>query len=816
MSELIVANDFSAGLTLSDDPINGRKNGLMRFDSLELSKNGVVRMSGGTVRVLSVFVNTLHTIYTKYLPGVGAFSYSADTSGNVFRVNTSIKTGGSLTRAVFNAAYSYVFGFSGDKRFKDDGTTVTDLGIIKPSAAPTVATTTGSLTGDYEYAQINVLVNGSYRAKSARSAISTITLTAQGTTVTPQNPSVPGSTANEAWIFRRGVNLDIWYRIARVTTFGSFTDNMSDSDALALGITMNDFLLSINSTDTPDPIIGCVGLVYGRMIYFTEKQIIFGDIDSPDSYDSRTTINLGAASGGEIFKWAIIVNKKTILVASNKDVYSLNGTFVQLPDGYLDVSLDGLGVENPSLGIDVALRDNYVFYMSKIGWVACGINGSMVPLCPPNIERMYYREPIGGYGFVHLDPTGATRFSCAISKDKLYGIVKVNLGTVIAPNFIYEMHIYDFIRKYWRIDYFSICPLMLFASEDTYLYGFDDVDKYWKRYDDETAKTLDDGVSSQQTIGFRTCFFDDGKPRNKKDIYTLTLRGHTGSASVGVTVKIAFDGSTSFTTLSPTFKGLTTTEQSWDISGGITDPGQLCKCIQVDISGQVPDFELQDISISYDARPISELHLNFQDLGLDSIDKNYISTLNFIINTNGQNVDFYPVIDGFVQTKSTINTSKKLLASHHFGSAPGGNVWTGYFIAQTTTPFEFYKWLPPTLNYRQPQYVKYVEFTLTELFRYGKLKSLEVRLGINASLTSIPYSIIFDNGTPVTGTLTVVANQENIYSIPLPKTTAGSILILQLGATSITFSPIYARVLVVKSGKDTEEQWIALNQGLIK
>src|SRR6267378_6261559 len=134
MAEFLI-NDWSQGLISSDDDVNGRKNGFLRMDNVELDQNGAITLTGGTVKLDAVYANTIHTIFSKFL-GVGTpespqYRYAADVNGNIFRsnvTNTNIGTGGSTTRACFLAVLEYVLIASGAKRLKDDGTTVTNLG----------------------------------------------------------------------------------------------------------------------------------------------------------------------------------------------------------------------------------------------------------------------------------------------------------------------------------------------------------------------------------------------------------------------------------------------------------------------------------------------------------------------------------------------------------------------------------------------------------------------------------------------------------------------------------------------------------------
>jgi hypothetical protein len=822
MPEVFNWNDFSAGWCPSDDALNGRKNGLLRMENVELDLNGAIQMSGGTTRQLSVFTNTLHTIYQKYINGT-PYIYSADTTGLVFRGNTQIETGGSATRACFNAAYNYVFGFSGNKRFKDDGTTATDLGIIGPSAGPTVVVgAAGILTGDYEYCQVNVLVNGSYRAKSVRSAINTVSPSLQVVTVTPQNPSVPSSTANEAWIFRRGVNLDTWYRIARVTSFGAFTDNMSDYDALALGITLNDFLLPVNSTGIPDAIISCVGPVYGRMIYFTAKQIYFGDINSPDSTDSRTTMNVTGASGSETFKWAIKVAKNTVLVGTDRDVYILSGTYVQLPDGFLDVSLDPLGVSDPPIGIDVALYQNSAVYMSKSGWVACNTSGNIVNLCFPNTDLLYKGEATFECGAVTIDLTGATRYSCTIVKNKLFCIVPV--GGPLASGSFTSIHteVYDFQRKYWRVAYVNLSPKMYVAHENGSLLGFDDTDKFIKVYDDITRR-LDDGAQTRQTVQILSGCFDFNLPTVRKDLYTLGIAGGTGSSLFGVVIGIGVDGHTGYeandisTTafkVNDTGVGYYQFRSRFDIQS-ISGASAItpCRDIQFRVSGQTTDLRFKELSLSYDKRPPQLTFLRLLNLGLDSINKKRIRTINFIIDTLGNDITFTPIVDGVAHSSSIFNTTRKSAVAYTFfqDSDCFGTDFSATLQSSASLPFEFYEVLPPDVVYQQPGPKVYNTIGEIEILRYGKIKALEIRIDTLA-VTSLPYIIYLDGISLISSSIDIATDGEKICSIPLPKTIAGSLLKIDIGPIGAgRFRHIATRIQIAKSGLDTEEKWVFLD-----
>ncbi len=133
----ITHRDFSGGWQPSNDPINGNVNALLKMDNVDLDTNGAISLIGGTAVVGSVYSSNLHTLYSKTMAGTRVL-YGADVSGNIFRNNTNIGSGGDASIAAFSSAFDYVLACSGTKRIKDIGSgTPVSLGVGAPTAAPT-------------------------------------------------------------------------------------------------------------------------------------------------------------------------------------------------------------------------------------------------------------------------------------------------------------------------------------------------------------------------------------------------------------------------------------------------------------------------------------------------------------------------------------------------------------------------------------------------------------------------------------------------------------------------------------------------------
>ena len=136
-------NDFSGGWMPGEDPIQGRRNGLLQMDNLELDSNGALSLAGGTLVKQSGFPANAHTIFSRLINGARA-DYSILTDGSIYRNGSSIASGGDATNGAFGTAFNFTLIASGNKRYKDNGTTLVNLGVGPASAAPTLAYSTSN------------------------------------------------------------------------------------------------------------------------------------------------------------------------------------------------------------------------------------------------------------------------------------------------------------------------------------------------------------------------------------------------------------------------------------------------------------------------------------------------------------------------------------------------------------------------------------------------------------------------------------------------------------------------------------------------
>ena len=128
MSDSFNWNQFSQGWIPSDDAFNGRKNGCLQMDNLELDQNGAMTLAGGTTPEGSNYPYNAHTLYSNIIAG-SRKDYLADVNGSIFRNGSSIGTGGDSSNAAFAAAYNFTLACSGNTRLKDNGSSTVNLGV---------------------------------------------------------------------------------------------------------------------------------------------------------------------------------------------------------------------------------------------------------------------------------------------------------------------------------------------------------------------------------------------------------------------------------------------------------------------------------------------------------------------------------------------------------------------------------------------------------------------------------------------------------------------------------------------------------------
>lgn len=625
----IQINDFSKGWCPSDNATNGRKDALLQMTALDLEENGIVRMTGGT-EVISTYPTTAHTIYSANFGGT-TLRYAALTNGDVYRNEVLIAgptTG--TARAGFGKAFDNTLIFSGRHRVQDNGITTTDIALPTPILAPLSAEVAiGNLhdmDGIYQWKIVYVNRSESNIRRSRNSPASIeLTVSPFGSIkISFLNPLTLGYAFNEVWVYRRGGQLDAFYKVFEIndfSTYGStieFFDAANDVDALSFGERLNEYIYSVNTVDTPEAIIEVVGPINGRHIYFTASSALITERNSPSGYDIRNVINI-TASVGEVFHFARQINDNTVIIGTSHNLYSLSGTFNDLPDGFIDIYFTALGIEEKPLSRGCCVYGGAVIYLSQAGWQLYNYaNNSAELLVAPNTDRLYNYEDCHGYSHALIVPGGGFIYSCAVANGRLYVNVWTSDGS--------RLECYDFSRRYWRpLSYKSD---LLFAEDDGTLIGFNSSDSKLRELDIKTS-TLIDGAS-QQAIALKTVFYDGQTPRHRKDTQAFKFKVFTGGSDL--TVRLYTNDNEVSHIKEAVVASTTLMEFSIDVSNVIA------KSYQVKMSGSLADFKLADISFTYDLRPEALNFLRIPPTNFGSPARKYLPTFPFVLDTLGNEV----------------------------------------------------------------------------------------------------------------------------------------------------------------------------------
>lgn len=691
--------------------------------------------------------------------------------------------------------WTAVYGYRITVVFIGEGVSIVGLEIVPAGDAlhQAIAMYGGSessLQGTYQYMQLNVNNTGSYQAKSVGGPILTVpqAVDMQVTNITLINSTGTDPQINEVWLFRRGGFLDQWYRV-KVLTSGfttPFNDIVTDADALELDITVNSNLISIASSGVLDDVLEVIGPMENRWFYHTRYLVYPSDFNNPDLVDASLAIKT-TGSNDEVFMWSKKVSQAAILVGTSHEVYLLTGTFQTLPDNSIDIYYRALGCKHPPVSRDAVFYDQRVYYLASDGWRAIDYSGETSSLVAPNTDRLYQKD-VTAYGYTGPASgqlPGSVNYPCCIANNKLYcGITARG-----------RIEVYDFTRKYWRnllytkgdITAITQCP----DGKVTAVFSSDNI----QRDIDIKSSQLIDGTT-KLTVLVTSLFMDDGLAENRKDVTTIKTFFKLGSSETIVLSLINETGSNNYT-LTPN-----TNPEAEPL---LTDAYQLAKSFQFSFSGQVGAFTLLGVFLDYSPRPTPLTTLFIRPTNYGNARLKLMGAVPFVIDTLGNTVVFTPTIDNAPRAALTLSsTRKKTFIYQNYDHTYG----IDYSYLVTGGPFEFYEIMDPDILDMIPIGRTIYQVGPVELFRYGKIKQVEIRL--KAPSTNPINTIIYANDVPLyTQNLIPVANADTCYYIPTPKGIEGQVFKMQLVMSTNTYV-YYIRILVSRSGKDTENEWITL------
>lgn len=378
--------------------------------------------------------------------------------------------------------------------------------------------------GPYKWAYVLAYNSGSYVGLSAPSPLSVETpIQTQSVTLTAPADAGRDPQVNEIWFYRMGGPLDDFYRVkvAAVSGTGVITgvDALSDSDALTANIHMES-----DNTVPPNNILGIVGPYFDRILALTATGIFPSRRLNIDSFATGQVITVGASD--ETALW-IARGLGGIYVGTTRDIYRLEGTGVELPDGSIEFNFQPLNLAHPPVSDAVTKDGNSLYYLSADGWR--GVAGAGSALIVGQTSLLYRGYTRHGVGPVNV--TGG-RFRTTIAKGQLLAITPEGTGIALSSGVIYRHApaVNSWYRHAWDRDWRS-----LYTEPDGTVLAGDNGGRVWQL----DVGTSDNGVSINAAIW--TPQYNEGSSFARKDPLDVRLFLDTGGSSAPA--RFYFDGS---------------------------------------------------------------------------------------------------------------------------------------------------------------------------------------------------------------------------------------------------------------------------------
>lgn len=576
--------------------------------------------------------------------------------GDMFRLGSTAGKDWSTVKAIRLTVVANTSGASATVRFDAVG-------------LATGSTGTGTIAARWKY--IYVFNSGTYFGKSApSSASSDSNFSPLGVTVTVPADASRESQVNEIWVYREDDNLGGFYRVARKTGVTGtaavdIADVLSDEDALIVNLPLED-----DNTVPPNSIIDIAGPYFDRIFALTASFLYPSRRLNPDSFSAAQVIRVAGAD-----ETALWVQKTAygLLIGTTKDIYRLDGTGAELPDGTVEFTLAPLNIDNPPISIGtVAQEGNLLTYLAADGWRA--IEGAGSRLIVGDTSLLYKGYTRQGVSPVNLT-TGRVR--ATIVAGQLVSITPEGASTTSSPT-IYR---FQFLQQRWyRFTYGSQTWRAVFREPDGTLIASDSSGFVW---------ILDSGTQdagSNIALVMWTKVDDDGLPFNRKDPWDIRVRADTGGGNASVAVHLDNSGSAATT--------VTVTQSGAGVTIGSLNSIATFRQVQLRITGSLSTFLWLDFGISYRERTILQTFVEMKP-ELPSPSRRRFGGLKVIADTLSGDATITPVLDGSDQATFTMNTGNPLAKTFTFAAAIGRDLWAKISKA---TGFELYSVEPLILE----------------------------------------------------------------------------------------------------------------------
>lgn len=529
--------------------------------------------------------------------------------------------------------------------------------------------------------------------------------------------------------------------------YSAFTDAMPDTEALVGG---EDARLNFGVELPPDNVVAVIAPYFERAIYADYKTIFLSLPNNPGLIDANYKIEV-ASDDSEIILSMAKVAEQVIYVLTTKDIYILAGDGTIGAFGELNFKLASLGIEQTPISSALAVEDSTAYYIASDGWRY--ISGSNSQLLSRELDLMFQGQTRHGLNPFRLLARNGTIVSAIVTRGKLYAAMEqLVLGRCLC--------IYDFARKTWRYqrqDTAANNPYHLYLEEDgTILYTTAaDGDMYLHQLDVGTL--IDEATKWSFTL--RTIYDADGRPKNRKDLFTFKLDMDSGGDSITITIRGLLDDSTPISwTTTTTFVGRQQKTFPLYTNLGIR------KFVQVEISSTaVAACKIYNFSIDYELRPEQLTNLRIPPSNYNVQGRKRIPEIPMVIDTLGNVVTFTPLLDGISEPSGTIVTVNKTTYNYQFTSDKRA-IDIGGLLECPNGFFEFYELVTPREVEVLPDSLKFKRISATNLGTSSRKRIAQFAFVIDTKGNSVVFTPIVDGVSFPSQTYSTNRKQTVIYT----------------------------------------------------
>lgn len=629
------------------------------------------------------------------------------------------------------------------------------------------------MLGPYQWAYVYAFNSGSYVGLSAPSAFSTaVAVNTQSTGITIAADAARDTQVNEVWLYRSGGALDQFYRVAVKTGVVpgaiAITDTLSDADALIANLP-----LQTDNAPPPANIIGIAGPYYDRLFALTASALYPSRQLNPDSFASGQVVAVGGAD--EVAYW-VKRSLGGLYVGTSKDIYRLEGTGAELPDGTVDFTFMPLNIDHPPIGDAVAQDGNRLIYLAADGWrTVAGAGSQLLVGATSLLYKGYTRH---GVGPVQL--TGG-RFRPTIAKGQLL-VVTPEAGATTSSPVLYRHA--PLVTSWYRHVYPTALRCLYTEPDGTVLAG--DSAGVVRQLDIGTA---DDGVGIPVTIWTKVDAND--QHFNRKDVIDVRVQLDTGAATASVAVH--FDGSaTAVATVLAAQTPLGVTAAPLNNLPAFSQ-------VQLRLTGSFTAFRFAAFGVQHTALPVPFVgKLTPSDRGDPHLKT--LSGFQLRLCTLGVPRVLTPILDGVAQTPLTVTSGidDPIDVTYTF-PAP---VTAVDVTVSVDGDVELYAYAP-IVTFRRPLGVRSYDtgpIVVSDLDLLW-LRAIRVKVNAGADLTITAY---MDSQALATVVGVVTPGIDTVVVVPVGRACVGRVVRLVMTSTA-PFFPYYLEIVRRQSGLGTEK-----------